>query len=88
MGIGIWGLGQIPIQNIFKLIKSFLKYLYNFYFLIYEKDLAKLDTGYIHQDYDVYIEDITVSDKLKQVLLVADSEAYSIFSQENRYIFI
>ena len=37
--------------------------------VIYEKDLVTAETGYIHQDYDVYVDDITVSDKLKQALI-------------------
>ena len=32
---------------------------------IYENDIVTLDTGYIHQDYDQIVEDITVSDKLR-----------------------
>ena len=55
---------------------------------MYENDLVTLDTGYIHQDYDTYVEDITVSDKLKQALLVEDSEAYSVFSQDQRDEFL
>ena len=47
---------------------------------LYENDIVTLDTGYIHQDYDQYVEDITVSDKLKQALLIEDSEPYGIFS--------
>ena len=41
--------------------------------VMYENDLATLDTGYIHQDYKVKVEDITISDKLKQALLVENS---------------
>ncbi len=55
---------------------------------MYENDLVTLDTGYIHQDYDTYVEDITVSDKLKQALLVEDSEPYSVFSQDQRDEFL
>ena len=55
---------------------------------IYENNLVTLDTGYIHQDYDTYVEDITVSDKLKQSLLVEDSEAYSVFNQDQRDEFL
>ena len=55
---------------------------------LYENDIVTLDTGYIHQDYDVYVEDITVSDKLKQALLVEDSEAYSVFSPDQRDEFL
>jgi hypothetical protein len=55
---------------------------------LYENDIVTLDTGYIHQDYDVYVEDITVSDKLKQAMLVEDSEAYSVFSQDQRDEFL
>ena len=56
--------------------------------VMYENDIVTLDTGYIHQDYDIYVEDITVSDKLKQALLVEDSEAYSVFSQDQRDEFL
>ena len=55
---------------------------------LYENDIVTLETGYIHQDYDVYVEDITVSDKLKQAMLVEDSEAYSVFSQDQRDEFL
>jgi hypothetical protein len=55
---------------------------------LYENDIVTLDTGYIHQDYDVYVEDITISDKLKQAMLVEDSEAYSVFSQDQRDEFL
>ena len=56
--------------------------------ILYESDIVTVDTGYIHQDYDVYVEDITVSDKLKQALLVEESEAYSVFNQEQRDEFL
>jgi len=55
---------------------------------LYENDIVTLDTGYIHQDYDQYVEDITVSDKLKQSLLIEDSEPYGIFSQDLRDEFL
>ena len=55
---------------------------------MYENDLVTADTGYIHQDYDVYVEDITVSDKLKQAMLVEDSESYGAFSPEKRDEFL
>ena len=55
---------------------------------IYENDIVTLDTGYIHQDYDQYVEDITVSDKLKQALLIEESEPYGVFSQDQRDEFL
>ena len=55
---------------------------------MYENDLVTLDTGYIHQDYDQIVEDITVSDKLRQSLIVEDSEPYSIFSKDQRDEFL
>jgi hypothetical protein len=55
---------------------------------IYENNLASQETGYIFQDYDIYIEDITVSDKLKQSLLVEDSEAFSVFDDNTREEFL
>ena len=55
---------------------------------MYENDIVTLDTGYIHQDYDQIVEDITVSDKLRQSLIVEDSEPYSIFSQDQRDEFL
>ena len=39
-------------------------------------------------NYDNYVEDITISDKLKQSLLVEDSEFYSIFSEKERDEFL
>ena len=55
---------------------------------MYENDIVTLDTGYIHQDYDQYVEDITISDKLRQALLVEDSEPYAVFSQDQRDEFL
>jgi len=55
---------------------------------IYENDIVTLDTGYIHQDYDQYVEDITVNDKLKQALLIEDSEPYGVFSPDQRDEFL
>ena len=55
---------------------------------IYENDIVTLDTGYIHQDYDQDVEDITVSDKLKQALLIEESEPYAVFSQDQRDEFL
>jgi hypothetical protein len=56
--------------------------------VMYERNIVSAETGYIHQDYDQYVEDITVSDKLKQALLIEDSESYSIFEEENRDEFL
>lgn len=56
--------------------------------VIYEKDLVTAETGYIHQDYDVYVDDITVSDKLKQALIVEDSESYTVFDDSTRDEFL
>ena len=55
---------------------------------LYENDIVTLDTGYIHQDYDQVVEDITVSDKLRQALLVEDSEPYGVFNQDQRDEFL
>ena len=55
---------------------------------IYENNLVTLETGYIHQDYDIYVEDITISDKLRQSLLVEDSEPYLIFNDNIRDEFL
>lgn len=56
--------------------------------VIYERDLVTPETGYIHQDYDIYVEDITVSDKLKQAMLVEESESYAAIPQETRDEFL
>ena len=55
---------------------------------IYENNLVTPETGYIHQDYDIYVEDITISDKLRQSLLVEDSEPYLIFNDNVRDEFL
>ena len=56
--------------------------------VMYERNLVSPETGYIHQDYDQYVEDITVSDKLKQALLIEDSESYMAFEPESRDEFL
>ena len=38
--------------------------------------------------YDVYVDDITVSDKLKQALIVEDSESYTVFDDSTRDEFL
>jgi len=56
--------------------------------VMYERNIVSPETGYIHQDYDQYVEDITVSDKLKQALLIEDSESYMAFEPESRDEFL
>ena len=56
--------------------------------VMYEHNLVTQETGYIHGDFDVYVDDITVSDKLRQALLVEESEAYETFKPEIRDEFL
>ena len=55
---------------------------------LYENNIITEETGYIRQDYDNYLEDITISDKLKQCLLLEDSEYYSIYDENERNEFL
>jgi len=55
---------------------------------VYESDICNEDNGYIKKDFDDYLEDIQISDKLKQALLIEDSENYCAFTEEVRKEFL
>ena len=55
---------------------------------LYENDIVTPETGYIHQDYDINVDDFIVSDKLRQSLIVEDSESYLTFDNEKRDEFL
>ena len=55
---------------------------------LYENDIVTPETGYIHQDYDINYEDLIISDKLRQSLIIEDSESYLIFNDEVREEFL
>jgi len=55
---------------------------------VYEVDICNQENGYIKKDFDEYVEDIQVSDKLKQALLMEESEYYCAFSEEIRKEFL
>lgn len=75
---------QTQIENIKYKVLSTKATNLDMFDILYENKICSPDTGYIHQDYDVYVEDITISDKLKQSLLVEDSDYYGIFDQSAR----
>lgn len=52
--------------------------------VLYESGIVTGDNGYIQKDFEDYLEEIHISDKLKQALLMEESEHYCIFSEENR----
>jgi hypothetical protein len=55
---------------------------------IYDNDICGVDTGYIKKDFDEYFEGIQISDKLKQALLMEESEYYCTFSEQIRKEFL
>jgi len=55
---------------------------------LYENDIVTPETGYIHQDYDINVDDFIVSDKLRQSLIVEESEPYLAFDDEKRDEFL
>lgn len=54
---------------------------------IYENGLCTRD-GYVKKDYEDYYEEILIPDKLKQALLLEDSENYCVFNEETRNEFL
>ena len=54
---------------------------------IYENGICSRD-GYIKKDYEDYFEEILIGDKLKQALLLEDSENYCVFNEETRNEFL
>jgi hypothetical protein len=46
------------------------------------------ETGYIRKDYEDYIEEIHIADKLRQALLVEESEDYCTFDEKTRGEFL
>jgi hypothetical protein len=54
---------------------------------MYENGICTRD-GYIKKDYEDYYEEILIPDKLKQALLLEDSENYCIFNEEARSEFL
>ena len=55
---------------------------------LYENDIVTPETGYIHQDYDINVDDFIVSDKLRQSLIIEESEPYLAFDDEKRDEFL
>lgn len=55
---------------------------------VYESDICNEENGYIKKDFEEYVDDIQISDKLKQALLMEESEYYCAFSEEIRREFL
>lgn len=55
---------------------------------IYENNIANEETGYIKKDFEDYIDEILICDKLKACLVNEDSEYYSIFNEDVRNEFL
>jgi len=55
--------------------------------VLYESKLCS-SSNYIQKDYEDYFEEIHICDKLKQSLLLEDSEFYSIFNEKIRKEFL
>lgn len=55
---------------------------------VYESDICNEETGYIKKDFDEYVDDIQISDKLKQALLMEESDCYCAFSEAIRKEFL
>lgn len=51
---------------------------------LYEDKIINRETGYIKKDYDDYLDDIQISDLLKQSLLKEESEYYCLLNEEVR----
>jgi hypothetical protein len=51
-------------------------------------NICNQETGYIRKDYEDYVEEIQVADKLKQALIVEESEDYCTFDENTRNEFL
>lgn len=51
---------------------------------LYENGVCSSETGYIKKDFDDYVDDVLVSDKLKAALIKEESESYCLFNEETR----
>ncbi|KAM4701396.1 cilia- and flagella-associated protein 300 [Discoglossus pictus] len=54
---------------------------------LYSEGIVK-ESGHISKCLDEYLDDFTISDELRKVLLMEDSDKYDIFSQSDREEFI
>ena len=64
--------------------KSFNMDIFN---VLYESKICS-ENDYIQKDFEDFYEEIQIPDKLKQALLLEDSEYYSIFNEEFRNEFL
>jgi hypothetical protein len=55
---------------------------------LFENNICTGESGYIQKDFEDYLEGILIGDKLKQSLLLEDSENYCIFNEEARNEFL
>jgi hypothetical protein len=55
---------------------------------LFVNNICTGESGYIQKDFEDYLEGILISDKLKQSLLLEDSENYCIFNEEARNEFL
>ena len=56
--------------------------------VLYENDIVTGENGYIQKDFEDYYEEILICDKLKQALLMEESEYYCVFNEEIRNEFL
>lgn len=56
--------------------------------ILYDNDICNRETGYIRKDFEEEIEEILITDKLKQAMIKEDSDTYCIFNEENRNEFL
>ncbi|XP_040400108.1 cilia- and flagella-associated protein 300 isoform X2 [Cygnus olor] len=59
----------------------------SFFDRLYTEGLVR-ETGHIVKCYDEYYDDILISDELRKVLLLEDSDHYDLFSQSDRKEFL
>jgi hypothetical protein len=52
--------------------------------VLYDSGIVTGENGYIQKDFEDQFEEILISDKLKQALLIEESEHFCVFSEEVR----
>lgn len=55
---------------------------------LYDNEICTGESGYIQKDFEDYLEEIHICDKLRYALLMEESEHYCIFNEETRNEFL
>nr|XP_025037416.1 transcriptional coactivator YAP1 isoform X7 [Pelodiscus sinensis] len=84
---GQWTTLGTKVKKIEAIVVPCTQVSMSFFDRLYSEGLVR-ETGHIIKCYDDYYHDIPISDELRKVLLLEDSDHFDIFSQSNREEFL